>query len=414
MIKAGSLTYSLFLLFLSAMLSFLLQLLYWHYYENYAKLERYARVWDNCESGIQMALAKNALTVSESYGSFENWGALQIRKRPWGAFSVISSEAVFQTEMVQKVGLVASLNQDIDGLALWLANENSALKVCGSTKIKGDVRLPKKGIETTRLGESKFEGNQLFTGTRRANGLRFPQVPVELESYWRSYISGAVKDDSLIVYRGRVTSHQPFSKTSLLYRSWGTTYLTQDSLSGNIILSSDAEIIIDSTAKVDNVILIAPRIRILAGAHLRAHLIATQSIEIGEGVKMAFPSSIMLFSAGDQLSHLEIKAEAQIRGLIIADGISELYRSNKPLVTLRPGAQIVGTLICTGFIEHQGKIAGHLVAKELCFRDKTGFYENTLFNGIIDNENDNVSLFMPVFSRGLFGQGFKEEVLGWL
>jgi len=416
MIRAGSMTYAVFLLFLSTVLSFLLFSLYQNFDQSYARLETSTKLLDNCHSGI--ALGVSALNTEFQYqeNNFEGMGSLRVKSRPWGCFKSVSSQAEHQGDNIIKAAIVATENEQLEGLAIWLAPEKNFLKVAGNTTIQGDLKLPSGGIKSENIGGQDFTGEKLYEGSIRDNPNFILGLTTNIDNYWNAYLNGRSQNalDSNTFFTANLDLiDQSFHDITLLYEIKGSVRLNERSFRGNVIIRATDTIVIGKEAEIDHLVLVAPVIIMEADASIRANLVAQTKVDIHNSAKLKFPSSILLLSNRSNKGQIQIDSNAVVEGLIIAKGVEEIYNKIDPLVQIKSGARINGTIICFDDLDLRGSLSGHLLSRRLVYKNPDALYRDVLFNASVSTDSNRANLGYPKYSVASAGKR-KEEIVRWL
>ncbi len=385
MLRAGSLTYALFLALVISIFCFLMISL--------VHLNRTVFIRSDIsfqlEDALQSSLAKSRLWFGDrreaGQSEFNGFNTV-VSHRNWGPFEVSSAQVISDGRKLSR-SVVLAYDYPDQNLALYQKDENNSLSLAGKALINGDAFLSSKGIKTAFIGGKPLENDKLITGELKVSGNRLPSLPYNYNEYWKSYLFGATKAmDSLSRNSFSKSIRHPFWKKTLVMQSRSSVQLDQVNWHGNIILVSESLIEVSSKSDLQNVILIAPSIKIAAGAKISAHLIATNHIEVGDSTLLEFPSSISALHLQKNEATVKLNAAVRLEGSILH--LSELpYRNNNIHLDISPDAQVLGTIYCKANTQLEGEVIGQVFARYFLVKTQSAVYEDVLMDGRINRKD---------------------------
>lgn len=357
-------------------------------YQQHQLMGRYAseeRLIDNCQSGMALMMSTGVEVVApqwlELFGNGRD--SVWVQQAPWGLLDVLAvkswrhgggyADSVVQTALVGKAP---------PKYALQLAESTKPLQLYGKTRLVGDAYLPRAGVERgyANIGQgTPYEGDQLVYGERRpvqpqslsALQTRF----ATLDSLLQAPATVLLESDSLI---------QPFHQpTAVLQADWFQTEGLV--LKGHVLVIASERIEVQAASILEDVVLMAPYIRIESGFRGTVQAFAWDSLVVEPQVELAFPSVLSLLPRvpeGLQGPHLTIGPESQITGSIVVPRFQ--YTPQASRVILPPNAQVIGQVWVTGIFDHQGTVWGSVACQEFLLKTPKGLYPNCLLDAIID------------------------------
>ncbi|MCF6296663.1 MAG: hypothetical protein L3J08_01545 [Flavobacteriaceae bacterium] len=207
-----------------------------------------------------------------------------------------------------------------------------------------------------------------------------------------------------------------FNKVTQLYRNYGAINLNFIELTGNIIIQSKTIIRVNNSAKLKDVILVAPRIEIDDGVIGNFQAIATKNISLGKNCSLFYPSALILAeeytdivnaTKQEKISQITIASNSEVKGLVcyLCDKTPNLY---KPQILVEENAVIKGELYCEQNLELKGKVEGMVYTKGFIANQFGSIYQNHIYNAkiIIDD--------LPKQFSGLQFENFPQSIVKWL
>lgn len=411
MIRAGALTYAVFISVVSAILCTMMILLVFLNRSFFIRIDNAEQTRENAASGVAYGMAIPDIdnnTYIDLYG--EGSDSVRVKKRPWGAYELISSEASRSKYRHRKVALIGHRSPELNDMGLYLADRNRPLQISGNALLKGTCYLPKKGVDRAYIEGSNYSRERMVYGSIENSKNAIPKTEYDLKAYWRSYLEKEFRPyDSVVDFSSlpRVLSH-PFHKKTVIAYSRKPIDLSGYQLSGNIMILSEASMNVDGSCKLGDVVLLAPRIRIDGLRRSRLQAIATDSLLVGERVQLLYPSSLL--SVGKEKPYLKIGKETDIRGCVLSYQDQLIRRSNDLQIEIEENATISGMVYCQGNLELNGIVQGTVISNSFLLKTASGIYENHLLNGQIDREKMDTAFAGPSIETW----NNKADVIEWL
>ncbi len=323
-------------------------------------------------------------TLSFTDYDFENTSVI---KKRWGVFDVASVTSSLRNETYQKVALLGNVNSNRK--AIYLQENNQPLVIVGTTKITGDVTLPKRGVKTGNISGTSYYGQELIYGKITTNSNQLPtiqniaylrqllrELPIENQEYFR------LKQGSNFA--------QSFTKNTKVFESEVDLELRNLSLQGNIVIISKSKIKIEATARLENIILIAPEVIIESNVKGSFQVFANKKIHIKQDVELNYPSSLVLLKQGGDIipelsdsPAIQIDNKSTIKGVILYHNKSKASNYNTQ-VLIDEKARITGEVYCNKNLDLKGTVNGFVYTNNFIAKQSGGVYINHLFNAQID------------------------------
>lgn len=335
------------------------------------------------ENGIQYGLAEFD-AIDPIYQKFEyQKQSFQLKRLSWGFFDLLFSKQEQYGTKIERIGLLGFLKTDTT-TALYLSNKNSALKLCGKTKINGNCYLPKKGVERGHLTGHFFEGKKLIYGNQSLAEKHLPSLNPVIEERISSLLNKEFEELSLESLQQKEAQIFSFAENTRILKGRRIAIQNLD-LRGNLIIHAEDSIYLDGNSNLNNVILIAPKVFIDEGFEGSLQVISNKKIVIAKEAKLKYPSLIILKeqSSEDQIHRIEIQEGAIIAGGVLAFSKQPDFRKQVKIEVAKD-AKIVGDLISYGQVELKGDLLGSLYANELSLNNGASNHLNYLLDASIN------------------------------
>ncbi|WP_396591874.1 hypothetical protein [Allomuricauda sp. R78024] len=328
----------------------------------------------------------------ENINLFDDGIQCRFIKSTWGAFTKVKVKSFFKKDTVTRTSFIGRKNPQ-NSLALYLCNWGDELKVSGTTKILGDLKLPNGRFKKSSiLGNSQLN-RPVISGLITSSNQSLPEILIE---------SNPLPERTTQIKLSKIKTNQQifndFESPTLLVDVAKTERITNFNLKGNILLKSNDTIYIESSSRLEDVIISAPKVVIQNGFQGSIQVFADKEIVIDSNVILTYPSALFIFSKTNEFSkNITISKNAQIYGGIVLGGASFDQREANTIV-IKKGALIVGDIYCNGKLELQGKVLGTVLSHKLNLETKNGSYENTLLNAEINASDRPKGALSPFLS----------------
>ena len=416
MVKAGALMYSiLILLIVSTIMS---ALLLSNYYHNrfLSQIIEYTRECDNLNSGVQWALInldnvkedqENIVTLFEDIDSEVN-----IEKRRWGGFYkvVVNSSNDHNNK---KMFLAGNVGFKSDDVALVLINHTVPLSICGRTTIEGNCHVPGGRINRATLaGMSSV--NAKVTGKQISSPMRLPEINPgyveELKKLTKVTFTSGSSDSILYINQGffnKDTIINSFANKTAILLANEKLFLQNNFLKGNLIIKSSETIEISSQSYLEDIIIIAPSVRVRNDFKGQLQIIALDSVNIDQRCYLSYPSAISIYN--NKGGKIMIDDNSTVEGMVF--NYSDIYVYNQDMYTsIGTRSCIRGFIYTNGIADIKGDIEGKLYAGRIQNKTSSSVYENYLVNVSISNLKLSNYYYSPV----IFKESEPKQVIKWL
>ena len=371
----------------------------------------------NADEGIQYALinpiAANDSVVLPLFG--ETNKAVSVHRSYWGVFEKITSTSKINNKRFVKTALLGGQFTPDERPALYLEDRDKPLILAGSTNIEGTAYLPDKAVRPGTIAGQAYHGTVLIRGSIRKSNRQLPPLSQELitqlESITQPDFNFSAEDivEPLADQPLQRSFHDP---VQYLY-SPGILDLSGMHISGNVLICARKKIIVPATARLNDVVLVAPEIEIRDGVNGTFQAMASSTINVGNNVRLHYPSALVLNAqqthATDQEAEnrIVIGEHSTIKGVV-------LYLGNKAednfsaQVVLESGAAIYGELYCNENVALKGRVQGSVYASGFIVKKSGSIYQNHVFNATISATS------LPDVYTGLCLGSAQKNIIKWM
>jgi len=374
---------------------------------------------NNLNSGITILLNSRDSTYSDGHAfSLFNSDAdsVSLKKTRWGIFDVCSVVSFAGRDTLYKAFSLANSIDSAKWAALYLIDEDRPLSVSGNTVIRGNVFIPQAGIRTAYVDNQAYIGDQdVVKGKTAASERKLPPLSAPGLEKLKKALTLLPAERELPA--GTDSVSRSFLQPPQVY-SFGkkAKTISHISLSGNIILYSDTTIRIDSTARLNNVLVFAKGISVGNGFRGSCQLFASDSVSTGRRCFFGYPSclGVLRFNVGNMIgvpARLDIGEKSVYEGLIFS--YQEDERQPPPVISLGKNIVLRGQVYSRGILNlsKDVSIAGSIFTRRFLYQSEYTRYENYL----IDLRIDSRSLSPYYLSSDLVPvAGKSKKILQWL
>lgn len=283
----------------------------------------------------------------------------------WGLYEVVRASSGGEGFRAAKLFGHA---QNAGHYALYVCDNRRAVTLTGKTNIRGNLCLPREGILYGQMQSAFFSGKKIEPSAIRNSNPEFPPLNIALIDSVKKWRTGEGEE-----FDGSNLSASFFDPTVNLK----TGNLQQVKFRGNIILRANSKIVIDHTAQLEDVILIAPSITISKGFSGTVQIFVSDTVIIESGVMLNYPSGILIVQAASG-SYVEISESSRVDGyVVIHPGTGAKEPGRAPNYKQCAGAGTSGLIYVDGIAQVQGSLVGSLWVNQPNYYTPQGYYTHT-------------------------------------
>lgn len=378
MIKAGSLYYAIMICVLVGICCASIMLIS-HYSRMHALiLQTHMEILNTNNSAMNYFLGKvDRLEISdEKVDLFENGIVSEGNVAHWGFYKILEVRSVFKNDTITGYGLLGKKN-DLES-ALYLVDNDKPLQMVGKAKIKGDVYLPKKGIKKGYITSQSFSSSTFLEGNKLRSGNKLPNI--------NNVFLG---QDTVGLERKQVSE---LKNGQVLYNSFGsetlhvlvdTPFLANQTIFGNVIISSMDSLFIRENNRLEDVLIVAPIVIFEKGFTGSLQVAGTEKVELQEDVILKYPSGVYMAGENAGKRSVILNEDSKLLGSIVVSD-TKSSKQGTSLVVINKDSELIGQLYCNGSTQLSGSVIGSLSTDNFFLKTKASTYENYIKDGIID------------------------------
>ncbi len=384
-LKAGSLTYAVFISVIAAIICLLMITLAFANRTFFIRSDVREKLKDNALSGVALAMA---LPPGEEHFDWhdlyqEGSDSVLIKKRPWGAYEMISAYAQTGNNSSSRSAIAGYSSSQSRETSLYLADRNRPLQLAGNALLKGKCWLPRKGLDKAYIEGTHYSREKMIYGQSNVSKSTIPPIVGGKEHMWKDYLEKKLTDQDSALDFGEISAElsHPFYRKTLVFFSDQAIGLSGLQLSGNIVVVSGKKIVVDKNNRLEDIVLVAPVIILEEELKAELQAIARDTLIVKSKTELRYPSSLLVL--GGEKTYLSIESNTAISGCIISYAEAR-GRSLDLAIEIMPDAIVNGLVYCKGNLEHMGKVNGLVLGNAFLLKTPSGVYENHLLHGEID------------------------------
>lgn len=344
-------------------------------------------------------ISKNFRKIDLIFNDINSTNKSEFRKESfWGGFKLVTISSGESPRDFQKTALIGSeLNPSKDPV-LYLQDRNMPLVIAGRTKIDGKLEVPGGFLKTGSVDGNYFTGVLPNLNLLGESDRSLPTIDKEWLTYVDSLRNTFPDSDQILVDLSESFINSFSDKPRWLIQRQGI-HLHQN-LIGNIIIRSEDYVIIEPDSKLEDVIIIAPKVLIKSRFTGSIHILS-EEISMESHVVLKYPSSITI-PAGDVESlntkdyKLSIGLNSVIHGNII---LFTNDLTNKKHLLIPRGSEVVGGVYNQGYTDLRGEIRGELYTTGFAAHVSGSVYINHLYGANIHQSPSGIISGIPLKKR---------------
>jgi hypothetical protein len=203
---------------------------------------------------------------------------------------------------------------------------------------------------------------------------------------------------------------QSFYDSAAFFYSKSEIQLNELTLKGHIIIRSDTIIEVSASVITEDVILIAPVIKIAKGFKGVLQAIASDSLVVESDCSFDYPSALVLLKKrGVKMQNiLRIGENCRLSGIIMARCENEdIFKS---YVEINKNTQIDGVVYVMGYCTLGAQVNGIVLSDYFLYKTQNIMYENTLVNVALNRR-----LLSEYFiGSSIFENASQKQIIKWV
>lgn len=392
-----------------------------HFHNRYiVNTQGQAKLIANVNSAINLVLGKpEVLQVNQkkSVDLFDDGECIvELEGKNWGMYSVAVASSVWHNYSFSKTAMFGDDIFNTEQVALYLADNNNYLSLCGKTILKGICYLPKLGTKRAYIEGQSFVGAKMVDGEVKASAKKLPEINKELLERNKNYLQGTFQPTDSIRYfeefREKDSIVNTFHNKTLVIVSNNKIQLEFKFFKGNIIIYSKKEVEIQSNARIEDIIVYAPGVTVKTGFTGNLQIYASDSLTIEDDCIIRYPSvaGLICIDKNDKVRRfLKVDEQSEVSGAVFLYNTGSTSKI-QPVLSIGKETDIYGQVYCNTLTELKGNIYGSLYTTGFILKTPSSVYEDHLLNAVIDFSK--LSLHFAGIS--LLEQPKQKELIKWL
>lgn len=407
MVKAHSLLYAVYVCLIIGLIGGALLLLSNLYNQLNVYYNVHEELYINNASTINYALGNDLNIEEETLTDEFNGIASVIQKKQYGLLSVLLVQSMVKNDTIASAHFVGQYANS--KTALYVSNFTQPIAASGNVTVKGDVFLSSDRVRETYINNKPNQIN--IQKPIKSSTINLPEISKRCETVFNSIPTQKVilnalekKNDSLYV-------NSFFNETKEIQVV--NNRLENIIIKGNFVIRSNDSLVVSKSAKLEDVILLAPKVRIQEGFEGTIQVFATEKIYVDKKVQLNYPSAICVKNNGDsdKEGFIFIDEESKIDGAVLMFG-NDLLHIEKNSIDIKDKTQIRGTVYSSGRLSINGKVYGAVYAAKLLYKTTSSSYANCLADVEIDvNKRPNYFIEVPIFETKANRYGVVKKIL---
>lgn len=301
-----------------------------------------------------------------------------VEKKSWGFYEILISKTIFSKDTLTKIALIGRTSDSKNPIAIFVTNYDKPLKLSGTAKISGLMKIPYGKTEQAYLNGSIGNAIQII-GQQLKSESTLPKLDntIVSDSYnYETVLLENIKDGSLI---------NNFDKETIILNLDGVDVLNDIVCKGNIIIKSNSRLAINETATLNDILIVAPEVIFNTGFRGNVQVIAEKVVKLEDNVHLKYPSSIYVKNDLDSVT-VTINKNCILVGGIVIEGTTYIGSLKRKLI-IDKEAKVVGTIYNFGQTQMQGELIGTIFTDRFFLKTESSNYENVIFNGTINRDS---------------------------
>lgn len=352
-------------------------------------LEIQSRLYENANTTIQLFSYDSAFRASvndslclDLFGHGKD--SVCIIVSPWGFWDLVGIKSHYGRFRLNEHYYFANKFPASDTMAstLYLCDQQNMLVLAGDSKLSGICYLPAAGLKPGVLNGKPYSRKDLIEGNQLISKPHLPKIDSNILKNVRSFLDTAHLKAKYPIYGTTIidayTLKQSFHVNTALFFLRGKQVFSSVRLQGNILIYCDEEVVIGRNSVLNDVIIVAPIIKIDSGFRGNLQAFSTDSIVVHENVELTYPSVLFNYISNEKDGKVIVMQDVKIDGALIS--MDERKDDKNARVEIHQGALIKGLVWVEGYLQVNADIDGHLFTNKFIWNTTASIYENYLLD----------------------------------
>jgi hypothetical protein len=367
------------------------------------------------QSVTDLVLGDTSLIVGVTTEALDLFGdgkdSAFVKKDSWGLLSFASVTVGSGDRKIQRSFLLGEQAPTSLKVCLYLAEHQTPLSLVGAARLLGDAYVPKSGLRPAFIDGQGYSQPEFIKGNTVTSNDSLPPVSNRLLKILVGLVDTQNRDKIEAQATVPDTIIQSFADSAYTIRSSGPIRLTSNIVKGHVLIKSDTLIEITRASCLENVVLIAPNIKIDSGFSGTLQVIATKSIVVGGNCNLRYPSCLILLKQRktNEQPNISIGDYCHLSGIILTYAFQHDDLA-KTKVELGKKTAFEGYIYTSGYLYLQGEVVGTVLSDYLSYRTLTTVYINYLVDATIDRNDLSQNFIGPP----IFDNTGQNKIIAWL
>lgn len=405
MVKAHSLLYAVYVCLIIGLIGGALLLLSNLYNQLNVYYNVHEELYINNASTINYALGNDLSIEDETLLDEFNGITSVIKKKQYGLLSVLLVQSMVKNDTIASAHFVGQYANS--KTALYVSNFTQPIAASGNVTIKGDVFLSSDRVRETYINNKPNQIN--IQKPIKSSTINLPEISKRCETVFNSIPTQKVMLNALEKKNDSLYVNSFFNETKEIQVV--NNRLENIIIKGNFVIRSNDSLVVSKSAKLEDVMLLAPKVTIQEGFEGTIQVFATEKIQVDKKVQLNYPSAICVKNNGDKEGLIFIDEESKIDGAVLMFG-NDLLHIEKNSIVIKDKSQIRGTVYSSGNLSINGKVYGAVYTAKLLYKTTSSTYANCLSDVEIDvNKRPNYFIEVPIFETKANRYGVVKKIL---
>lgn len=326
---------------------------------------------------------------------------------PFGLFEVVQTKA----GQVPTVALLGMRERNAETI-LYLPNQGQNLYIGKEVDLIGAIQTAPAGLRTTHLGNNNKQNQTANLDFQlQQSQKQLPPLSAQLTGRIERLLDPQQWEQSAFSFNQQSFTNSFFAPLHIVEID-RPTRLENIELAGHIWLRATAPITVAASAKINDILLTAPKIYFEAGFKGRVQAMASEALQVRENCQFQYPSVLWLAQKkpleNSGTPPFSIGHKSNVGGLI---GYTQKghYNGSGVALSIAPETSIYGRVYCSGILSTAATVVGSVYAQELGVLHQGVLYKHhLLYGGLLKDVHHTTSAGLS------FAAPNTKKVLQWL
>lgn len=252
---------------------------------------------------------------------------------------------------------------------LYYADNRSAVTLAGKTVLQGTLHLPQNGLIYGRVGSDFYQDTEIPRTAIRRSEAAILEPDKEAKARIKALFAQAEQVQNNLLPD---SLWHPFQADSAAIFRLDDAEIGDCQLRGQVVLYAD-ELRIDSTCRMEHLLICARKITLGSGARIAAQLFARDTLVVEARAVLEYPSGIYAQGYAEVGDRAEVNGYAIVCDTAHRKKVTASYRQSRT-------ARVRGLVWIDGIAQLQGIVSGRAVLRQSVYFSPQGYYKDMLYD----------------------------------